>query len=172
MQIKDLQRFPPGHPPSPYEARVPVEVAGQCGVGELSAGLELVAVGWLGTSAPTTGPVPEKCVDRLLDAYGHGLIISDGTKGWHDCQICWPPQILVDGTMTHPKVRWRKRDFELYGHGHYLLQRENIVYMCPALTAHYIVHHYYQPPDEFVRAVMEGTFLTVQDLEFEERVTQ
>ena len=38
--------------------------------------------------------------------------------------------------------------------------------MTPALVLHYILDHRYRPPDEFVEAVIEGSLLTDDDLEF------
>ena len=36
--------------------------------------------------------------------------------------------------------------------------------MCPVLIVHYVIDHRYRPPDEFVKAVVEGKFLTSADL--------
>jgi hypothetical protein len=40
--------------------------------------------------------------------------------------------------------------------------------MAPALLIHYIVDHGYRPPDEFTDAVLHGTFLRPNDLEWAE----
>jgi hypothetical protein len=47
---------------------------------------------------------------------------------------------------------------------HHLIQLDQVVYMCPQLTLHYILHHEYRPPDEFIQAVAHGRFLTFEDL--------
>jgi hypothetical protein len=41
----------------------------------------------------------------------------------------------------------------------------NTVYMAPELLLHYICQHSYCPPQEFVRATIQGVFLGADDLE-------
>ena len=36
--------------------------------------------------------------------------------------------------------------------------------MCPALILHYILDHGYRPPEEFLRALLQGAFLIGDDL--------
>jgi hypothetical protein len=40
--------------------------------------------------------------------------------------------------------------------------------MAPALILHYILDHHYRPPDEFIEAVIVGSFLTSAELVFVE----
>jgi hypothetical protein len=117
-------------------------------------------VGWLGSSVPTSGPTPDECVERLFDAYAGGLRIPDGSLGWHNCEICTTGAEWYPGGQIGPVIRWRGQELRLYGHGHHLVQHEGRVYVCPALILHYILDHGYRPPDEFVRAVTQGRFLT------------
>jgi len=128
------------------------------------AGLTLLSVGWLGRDVPSTGDVPTECIDRLVDAYAARKFVSDGSHGWHDCEICTTKEQHCPGGKTGPIIRWRERDLRLYGHGHHLVKLGSIVYMCPVLTLHYILDHKYQPPQEFVTAVVQGVFLTDDDL--------
>jgi hypothetical protein len=37
--------------------------------------------------------------------------------------------------------------------------------MAPALLPHYIIDHHYHPPQIFIDAVINGKFLTTDDLE-------
>jgi hypothetical protein len=117
-------------------------------------------VGWLGSTVPTTGPVPDECIVRLLDAYKRGLCLSDGWLGWHNCEICTTEGEWYPGGQIGPVVRWKGEELRLYGHGHQLVEHEGRVYVCPALVLHYILDHGYRPPDEFVLAVVRGRFLT------------
>ena len=151
MEFPDLHEFPRGHPPSPYGW--PVLVV-KVGAGVLPEGLTLRAVGWLERPGFPTGPTPRDCVEALLAATP-GAILSDGSRGVHSCGLCG---------SSLPEVRWKRRKVGLKGHGHYLVESGQIVYMAPALLLHYILDHAYLPPAEFVRAVSRGRFLTEDDL--------
>jgi hypothetical protein len=151
MEFPDLHRFPDGHPPSPYGRPVLVVKVGS---GMLPDGLTLRAVGWLERPGFPTGSVSKDCVDALVAALRGGIFL-DGYRGVHGCTLC--------GTGC-PEVRWRRRKVALTGHGHYLLQSGQVVYMAPSLLLHYILDHDYRPPDEFVHAVVHGRFLTEDDL--------
>ena len=155
MKYEDLYRFLEGHPPSPYESPVRILNVGEV---YLPAELELYTVGWIEEVGFTTGAVPEKCIDALIAAYPT-KIIPDGTRGLHTCTLC---------TVELPKVEWKGKTVDLKGYGHYLVRYENAVYMAPALLPHYILDHHYLPPQAFIDAVMNGQFLTTDDLEVRE----
>ena len=152
MKYEDLYKFPEGHPPSPYE--LPVKIFN---VGEvyLPVGLQLYAVGWIEEPGFTTGAVPEDCIEALIAALPT-KIISDGTRGWHTCTLC---------EVEMPKVEWKGNTVDVAGHGHSLVRYEKAVYMAPALLLHYILDHHYCPPQIFIDAVINGKFLTTDDLE-------
>jgi hypothetical protein len=121
------------------------------------------AVGWLGSFVPTTGPTPDECIQRLFDAHADGWGLSDGSLGWHDCEICTTEAEWYPGGKIGPVIRWQGCELRLYGAGHFLVRHEGQVYCCPALTLHYILDHGYRPPDEFVRAVLHGRFVEHRD---------
>ena len=152
MKYEDLYKFPEGHPPSPYE--FPVRILN---VGEvyLPAELELLAVGWIEEAGFTTGAVPEECIEALITAYP-SKIIPDGTRGLHTCTLCEVEML---------KVEWKGKKVDVKGYGHYLVRLENAVYMAPALLLHYILDHDYRPPQIFIDAVINGKFLTTDDLD-------
>lgn len=166
MFIPDLQEFPSDHPPTPYGFRLPIKRGGKVGSAHLPADTVLRAVGWLGNQVPSSGDTREECIDRLVLAYERKQVLSDGTMGWHDCEICTTEDQQCPGGEIGPVIHWRGRDLRLYGHGHYLIQNQDVVYMAPALVLHYILDHQYRPPDEFVEAVIVGSFLTPEDLVF------
>jgi hypothetical protein len=172
MIIPDLKEFPTAQHPSPYEVPLPIWRDGKLGYGLLHAGDILRAVGWLGSQVPSSGDTPGECIDRLWLAYEDELLLSDGLKGWHDCEICTGDDQHYPAGGVGPIIHWRGRDLRLYGHGHYLIRNRNIVYMAPALVLHYILDHRYRPPDEFVETVIVGSFLKPEDLVFvlEDRV--
>lgn len=165
MKYQDLFIFPEGHPPSPYE--YPVSIMRQetgyefdpskirFGKGYLPKGLHLCAIGWIEDFDFATGSVPEIFTGIIASTIS-SKIFSDGTRGFHTCCLC--------GVLM-PKVIWNAMEISIAGYGHYLIQMGKIVYMAPALLLHYIIDHNYCPPQEFVEAVINGQFLTEDDLE-------
>lgn len=151
MEFSDLHEFPEGSPPSPYGKPVLVVKVGD---GVLPEGMSLRAIGWLERPGFTIGPVPKECLDALVAALKNA-VFSDGNRGIHGCTLCG---------QEFPEIRWNRRKIPLRGHGHYLVQLRAVVYMAPALLLHYIVDHGYCPPKEFVEAVLNGRFLTEEDL--------
>ena len=151
MELPDLHEFRKNSPPSPCGKPVLVVKVGD---GVLPAGLTLRAVGWLERSGFPTGTVPKQCIGALVVAL-RGGIFSDGYRGYHTCTLC---------AKFLPEIKWKRRKITLQGHGHYLVQLGQVVYMAPALLLHYILDHGYRPPDEFLEAVSKGRFLTEEDL--------
>jgi hypothetical protein len=156
MEHPDLQVFPKGHPPSPYDCPVLIVKIGD---GFLPKGLRLCEVGWLEKPGFPAGRVPGECIDALVAAH-QNRVFSDGYRGIHTCTLCGKSQ---------PQIRWRGRTVRLKGHGHYLVRKGSTVYMAPELLLHYIRSHRYRPPEEFVKATMVGRFLTEDDLEIKWR---
>jgi hypothetical protein len=111
-------------------------------------------------------------IDALLREYQTGAIFSDGTAGWHDCEMCPGPEAWYPNGQVGPVVSWRGQKRRIYGHGHYLVRHGTKVFMAPALLLHYIVDHSYCPPDEFHHAVRDGTFLRPNDLHWTELNSQ
>jgi hypothetical protein len=136
MQFSDLHEFPKNHPPSPYGKPVVVVKVGD---GMLPKGLTLRAVGWLEEPGFATGSVPKEYIMALVEAL-RGGIFSDGYRGLHACTICGKDLL---------EIKWKRRRIGLQGHGHYLVQQAQVVYMAPALLLHYILDHGYCPPLNF-----------------------
>lgn len=90
----------------------------------------------------------------------------DGTAGWHDCLMCPEQEQRYPGGGIGPIVRWGLRRRRVRGYGHFLIATEGRAYMAPVLILHYIIDHDYSPPAEFQRAVLEGRFLSEDDLEW------
>ena len=171
MQIDDLFKYPEGHPPCPHgeigeERGVDMERDDKWGYGLLPPGLQLIPVGWLGDSVPSTGTIPDEVFQFLFEGYENDLVLSDGMRGIHLCEIC---EAEGKKAPIAPLIYRKDRTAAIYGHGHYLIRYEKKVYMCPALTLHYIQDHNYRPPSEFINAVSAGaTFLKEEDLVFQE----
>ena len=164
MFIEDLTKLPPGHPPSPYNFPIQIHKRGKWGEGILPDGLTLYTVGWVGNTLPNKGETPSRIISRLWEAYELKLVISDGTQGWHDCELCSGKDEWYPGGKIGPIVNRQGRQLRIYGHGHFLIRLEEFVYLCPALILHYILDHEYKPPDGFIDAVNQGSFLTLEDL--------
>jgi hypothetical protein len=167
MEIPDLTRLPADHPPSPYDFPLPLKSGDKWGAGGLPHGSVLVAVGWLGNSVNSSGSVEDDVVDALLEAYVSKAVFSDGTAGWHDCELCPGPEAWYSEGQVGPVIRWRGAQVRLYGHGHHLLKHGSIIYIAPALILHYILDHGYRPPQEFLEATTAGHFLGPDDLTWE-----
>lgn len=167
MEIPDLTKFPPDHPPSPYGFPLPLKSGDSWGAGRIPEGTTLFAVGWLGDSVKSKGSVADDVVDALLEAYEIKVVFPDGTAGWHDCELCPGPEAWYSDGKVGPVISWRDRQVRLYGHGHYLLQHGTSVYMAPALILHYILDHGYRPPQEFLDATIAGEFLRPEYLTWE-----
>lgn len=151
VEFPDLHELPDGHPPSPYGNRLPVVKFGE---GTLPPGLTVRAIGWIEKPGFPTGAIPDECIRALIDATPQ-TIFADGTRGIHHCELCHE---------MRPSVRWQRQEIPLVCTGHYLIQNGDIVYMAPALLLHYIIDHEYRPPEEFLKALVDGRFLTQQDL--------
>ena len=164
MYIEDLTQLPPGHPPSPYYIPVSLRKVDKWGQGILPEGLVLRAVGWLGDFNPHEGNTPPECVSRLWEAYASKRIISDGTAGFHNCELCHGEQQWYPGGRVGPVAAWGDQQLRIVGHGHFLIRLDEIVYLSPVLILHYILDHGYQPPDAFLEAVLHGEFLSQDDL--------
>lgn len=164
MFIQDLNEYPSSHSPEPYGLPFSVTREGKRGTLHLPADSVLRAVGWLADEVPSLGNTQEECIDRLIGACEGEQIVHDSLLGRHACLICFYKGELCPG--DGPLIEWHGRTLQLYGHGHYLVRKQNVIYMAPELLLHYILDHDYQPPEEFVEAVIAGSFLTEEDLDF------
>ena len=164
MYIEDLFKFPTGHPPSPYNFPIQVQEGSKWGEGILQDGLSLTAIGWLGDSIPRRGATSPKCISQLWEAYKSRLQISDGSNGWHNCELCQGEDEWYPDGEVGPITEWQGHQLRIYGHGHFLIHHNEIVCLSPALILHYILGHEYRPPDVFIEAVEQGRFLSLNDL--------
>jgi len=164
MFIKDLTQFPPNHPPSPYNFPLFLRKGSRSGQVNLQDGLVLCAVGWLGDNIPSEGKTPSECISRLWDAYKSKIVISDGTAGFHNCELCHGENEWYPDGKVGPIIRWRGRQLRIFGHGHFLIRFNEVVYLSPVLILHYILDHGYKPPETFIDGVCQGEFLALNDL--------
>lgn len=105
--------------------------------------MNILAIGWLSTNGYSTGPVSEAFLHRLK------LFCSDPALsffGLNDCPLC----------LQSPSISRSDKDLEL-GSGELRIKGlGNIVYAAPDLIYHYVKDHQYQPPTEFVEAILNS----------------
>ncbi len=105
-------------------------------------------VGWLDENYPfPTGPTSTAFHERLL-AHCRFEFTVNHCFGIHECQFCSSPEPRV-------KVPWGDEQIFL-GNGEIRVIGTEVVYAAPTLIYHYVVDHDYQPPEEFVEAVLAG----------------
>jgi len=90
----------------------------------------VLGVGWLDETRPfNKGEVPEEFIEKLKKAKRVNF-----TKGWHDCPFCGKAK----------------------GSHEIMVRYNNKIYMAPELIVHYIEEHNYQPPEEYINAVLNN----------------
>jgi hypothetical protein len=105
-------------------------------------------VGWLDESTPfPTGPTSTAFRQKLL-SYCRPEYVVQRYMGVHTCQFCAEPEPVV-------QVQWEGERFAL-GDGEIRVIGTDVVYAAPTLIYHYVAEHGYQPPQEFVEAVLKG----------------
>lgn len=106
---------------------------------------DTVNVGWLEKGHPyVTGETSQEFRDKLALLCGQAGRRRRGTElihvitcGIHRCEFCSPGG-SPPGSSTEIRVR-----------------RGNRVYAAPQLLHHYVIAHGYQPPSEFIAAVLD-----------------
>jgi hypothetical protein len=110
-------------------------------------GLDPLAVGWLHRREKyPTGPVSEAFLASLLPfCYEEHLVCA--VRVPRRCPLCNEivPPVERDGHTARP------------GSGEIRVLGESDIYAAPDLILHYVGAHNYQPPQEFVQAVLMGS---------------
>lgn len=101
----------------------------------LSSGKSLRAIGWLeGNHSFTKGPVGELAIERLREHLQQPFVNIDSC-GSHRCSLCESP--------AAPE-----------GNGELIVPSEKLCFVAPTLISHYVEVHRYQPPAEFIQALL------------------
>jgi hypothetical protein len=103
-------------------------------------------VGWLGAGhAFETADPTEEFLERL---WSFCKISVARTRGLHDCEFCADEHAWYVKRNGEPLLLGSSeiRAFSMNG----------AIYAAPTLIYHYVSVHKYRPPDEFVRAIMDG----------------
>jgi hypothetical protein len=107
----------------------------------------ILNVGWLSKDHPfTRGSVPDaflSALRRLAESP------TELYRGKHPCEFCVPPDQLRSGDE---RFNW---SWERAGNGEIRVPGDSgITYAAPVLIVHYVSEHQYQPPQEFIEAVL------------------
>ncbi len=107
-------------------------------------------VGWLSAGQDfKRGPVPLGFVDELQRFLCKNLEVI--TRGRHICEFCEPPKDILELDKNYIEV-W---EYFRSGNGEIrVIGANGTTYSAPALLLHYIAEHQYQPPVEFIEAVL------------------
>jgi len=104
------------------------------------------AVGWLDASHsfPRATPSPS-----LLDSLWRYCSISVALqRGAHSCEFCQEQQASNFAQRHGRKLLLGVSEFRV-------ISRTGSIYAAPTLIYHYVAVHHYQPPGEFVHALLE-----------------
>jgi hypothetical protein len=109
----------------------------------------LLNVGWLSKNEPfARGPVSGSFVRTILKLCESPTNLCRGT---HICEFCQPPRDILKLDEDYYWVWALARE----GNGEIHVPAEDgVTYVAPALVAHYIMEHQYQPPQKFIDAVL------------------
>jgi hypothetical protein len=117
----------------------------------------MLNVGWLSREQPfRRGPVPPAFAHELCLLAQHPV---NTARGAHVCEFCEPPRDLIAVCSNYEQV------WEMFRSGNgeiHVRSSSGTVYCAPALVLHYVGEHQYQPPKEFVDAVLHHRELRCQ----------
>lgn len=106
----------------------------------VASGPHVRAVGWLHPAHPfTTGEVPAEfltCLKQFVGGWGASAdaLYFGAYAGIHICEFCG----------------------KAYGVGNFGVPADDLLYIAPEMIVHYIEVHGYQPPAEFITAVLRS----------------
>lgn len=114
--------------------------------------MPVLNIGWLGEGHPfSSGPTPPEFRQRLLTFCRdeHVLYLC---RGFHVCELCVATaDDPYPGLMPQLGEAW-----SFIGNGQIRVLGDGVVYAAPTMIIHYVQDHAYQPPIEFVTAVLAG----------------
>ncbi len=104
-------------------------------------------IGWLDDQHTVNqGPVSEEFLDRLW-AYCQKSVRE--FRGFHFCDFCDAAIQPIISNRSKEELNLGAAEIRVPG-------KNDIVYIAPNLIYHYVTAHHYQPPAEFVEAVINS----------------
>jgi hypothetical protein len=117
-------------------------------------GVKAINVGWLGEgelfpTGETSQEFKAKLFEFCLDEY-----VVSIARGFHMCEFC---DVSVEEWYEQSNTRYGEKAHWLnIGTGEIRVIGQSALYAAPTLIYHYVVEHNYNPPDEFIEAVLSG----------------
>ncbi len=104
-------------------------------------------IGWLDINEQyTKGKVPKIFIDKL---WRYCLIKLVEMRGFHTCNLCQNIyKVPLTIKIENISLKLGTSEIRVFG--------KNKIYAAPNLIYHYITEHSYQPPEEFISAVING----------------
>lgn len=105
-------------------------------------------IGWLGGAQPyRQGEVPAELIERLWTFCRTPVC---GTRGLHECELCATDRRSANTAQRDEEtITLGSAEIRVFG-------PQGRIYAAPNLIYHYVIAHRYQPPHEFITAVLEG----------------
>jgi len=108
----------------------------------------LYSIGWLEKGHPyTKGETSDIFLDNLWK-YTH--FAAAHTRGFHVCDLC------AERVNQVPILEYKSKKLKVGTAEIRVFGNKGKIYAAPNLLFHYITKHSYQPPLEFVQAVLDG----------------
>jgi hypothetical protein len=104
-------------------------------------------VGWLdGAHDYVRGDVPNSFLDLLL---AYCTIPVHPMRGYHRCELCTEPVYRFRVPLTNGDLYLGSAEIRVFNN-------KGVAYAAPNLIYHYVADHRYCPPEEFIKAVLDG----------------
>jgi hypothetical protein len=104
-------------------------------------------IGWLDQWHEYSQTTPSGLfVDRL---WSFCRLPVHQTLGYYQCELCTEPPFGLRVQRGEEELWLGDAEIRVFGNG-------DVVYAAPNLIYHYVVHHHYSPPEEFIQSVLEG----------------
>lgn len=105
-------------------------------------------VGWLdGAEQFARGDAPHLFLERLLEFCE---VCFAKSRGWHTCNLCVGQEGWIKVPIGEKAIALGTAEIRVIG-------KSGKIYCAPNLIYHYVAHHKYVPPKEFIEAVMLGS---------------
>ena len=117
---------------------------------ERESASNVLNVGWLDIEHPfPKRKASEELLDVLFETCRHVVI---QTRGFHECELCDVASFGVEVSRNGQTRRLGSAEIRVKG-------KDGIRYAAPDLIYHYVAEHDYDPPKEFVEAVLQRSIL-------------
>lgn len=103
-------------------------------------------VGWLDPKHEFRTGQPSE--ELLAILWNYCKVCVAEARGIHHCEFC-PGRYIYYADRDGEFLSLGASEIRVFG-------RDSAIYAAPSLIYHYVSHHHYEPPAEFVEALLEG----------------